>query len=87
MLDTIREYALDRLRDGGGRTEAHDRHASYYLALAKEDNGADDWPGAFEPEGPVAPAQYRNLPDIDEIIEQHLQHGRVAPAAGGAEHA
>jgi len=35
LLDTIREYALDRLRDGGDWTETHDRHAAYYLALAE----------------------------------------------------
>jgi len=35
LLGTIREYALDRLRDGGDWTEAHDRHAAYYLALAE----------------------------------------------------
>jgi predicted ATPase len=35
LLETIREYALDRLRDGGDWTEAHDRHAAYFLALAE----------------------------------------------------
>jgi len=35
LLETIREYALDRLRDGGGWAQAHDRHAAYFLALAQ----------------------------------------------------
>ena len=35
MLETIREYALDRLRETGDWTSTHDRHASYFLALAK----------------------------------------------------
>ena len=35
LLETIREYALDRLRNGGEWTEAHDRHAAYFLALAE----------------------------------------------------
>jgi predicted ATPase len=35
LLETIREYALDRLREGGEWTEAHDRHAAYFLALAE----------------------------------------------------
>jgi tetratricopeptide (TPR) repeat protein len=35
LLETIREYALDRLRGGAGWREAHDRHAAYFLALAK----------------------------------------------------
>jgi predicted ATPase len=35
LLETIREYALGRLRDSGAWPEAHDRHAAYFLALAK----------------------------------------------------
>jgi len=39
LLETIREYALERLRDGVDWTGAHDRHAAYFLALAEP---ADD---------------------------------------------
>jgi tetratricopeptide (TPR) repeat protein len=35
LLETIREYALGRLRDGGAWQQAHDRHAAYFTALAK----------------------------------------------------
>src|SRR5215471_9571803 len=35
LLETIREYALERLGDSGGWGEAHDRHAAYFLALAE----------------------------------------------------
>ena len=35
LLETIREYALGRLRDSGAWQEAHDRHAAYFTALAK----------------------------------------------------
>jgi len=35
LLETIREYALERLRDGAGWREAHDRHAAYFWALAE----------------------------------------------------
>ena len=35
LLETIREYALDRLREGGDWVETHDRHAAYFLALAE----------------------------------------------------
>ena len=35
LLDTIREYALERLRDGADWREAHDRHAAYFRALAE----------------------------------------------------
>ena len=34
LLETIREYALQRLRRSADWTEAHDKHAAYYLALA-----------------------------------------------------
>jgi hypothetical protein len=35
LLETIREYAMDLLRDSGDWKEVHDRHAAYFLALAK----------------------------------------------------
>jgi predicted ATPase len=35
LLETIREYALERLRAGADWQEAHDRHAAYFLALAE----------------------------------------------------
>jgi predicted ATPase len=35
LLETIREYALDRLREGGDWVQTHDRHAAYFLALAE----------------------------------------------------
>ena len=34
LLETIREYALGRLRADGAWQEAHDRHAAYFMALA-----------------------------------------------------
>jgi len=35
LLETIRDYALQRLRDGADWAKAHDRHAAYFLALAE----------------------------------------------------
>jgi len=35
LLETIRQYALERLRGGASWQEAHDRHAAYFLALAE----------------------------------------------------
>jgi predicted ATPase len=34
LLETIREYALERLRERGDWVQARDRHAAYFLALA-----------------------------------------------------
>src|SRR5262249_13983559 len=36
MLDSIRDYALERLRDNGEWREAHRGHAAHFLALALE---------------------------------------------------
>ena len=44
LLETIREYALERLRDSADWEEAHDRHAAYFRALAE--------PTAAELQGP-----------------------------------
>jgi predicted ATPase len=35
LLETVREYALERLRNSGAWDEAHDRHAAYFAALVK----------------------------------------------------
>ncbi len=35
LLETIREYALDHLRDSADWRDVHDRHAAYFLTLAK----------------------------------------------------
>ncbi|HEV2124149.1 MAG TPA: tetratricopeptide repeat protein, partial [Chloroflexota bacterium] len=37
LLETIREFRLDRLRESGEMGEVARRHAAYYLALAEED--------------------------------------------------
>ena len=44
MLETIREYALDRLRETGDWVGTHDRHAAYFMALARP--GRDELHGA-----------------------------------------
>jgi predicted ATPase len=44
LLETIREYALERLAAGGDWVQAHDQHATYFQALAE--------PAAAELSGP-----------------------------------
>lgn len=36
LLDTVRHYAADRLRESGEEQRVRDRHLSYYLALAEK---------------------------------------------------
>lgn len=36
MLETIRQYARDKLHDAGGGTSVRDRHLAYFLLLAEE---------------------------------------------------
>ena len=45
LLETIREYALERLRDGADWREAHDRHAAYFRALAEPTTAELQGPG------------------------------------------
>ena len=57
LLETIREYALDRLREGDDWTGAHDRHAGYFAGLAE--------PGGAELTGPG------QLPWLDRLETDH----------------
>jgi len=53
LLETIRDYALERLAGGGDWVQAHDRHAAYFQALAE--------PAAAELAGPGQLAWLRRL--------------------------
>jgi predicted ATPase len=54
LLDTLRQYALERMRDAHGEwREAHDRHCTYYVALA--------FPAAAELQGQGQLAWLRRL--------------------------
>jgi predicted ATPase len=64
LLDTIREYALARLReDGGDWRDAHDRHAAYFLSLA-------------EPAGP----ELEDLGQLEWLDRLEADHGNLAAA-------
>lgn len=36
LLETVRQFAAEKLDEAGERAELHDRHAQYYLSLAEE---------------------------------------------------
>ena len=68
MLATIREFALERLRENGEETTTRDRHARYFLDLA-ERAGPQVWESA-------APAQV-------DLIEREHDNFRAALARSG----
>ncbi len=45
MLETIREYAAERLAESGGAAQVRERHARYFLAVAESANLSDWAPG------------------------------------------
>jgi predicted ATPase len=45
LLETIRDYALERLHENGNWVQAHDRHAAYFLADAEPGAAALAGPG------------------------------------------
>lgn len=49
MLETIREYATERLDEQGGQDELHDRHAAYFLVRAED--AAAEGPSAVQKSG------------------------------------
>ena len=57
LLETIRDYALERLAGGGDWVQAHDRHAAYFQALAE--------PSGAELAGPG------RLPWLDRLETEH----------------
>ena len=76
LLETIREYALDRLRDSGEWDDVHDRHAAYFLALAR--------PGQGELRGPGQLAWLNRLEmrhdNISAALSWLLARGQAGPA-------
>jgi predicted ATPase len=75
LLETIREYALERLRDSGAWQEAHDRHAAYFEGLAapaESELGGEGqlaWLSRLETEGGNLSAVMSWLMDQDRLDE------------------
>jgi predicted ATPase len=73
LLGTIREYALERLRDGGDWDQAHDRLAAHFRALARptaaelQGRGQLAWLDRLETEHDNLSAMISWLVDQDEL--------------------
>jgi predicted ATPase/DNA-binding XRE family transcriptional regulator len=71
MLEPVRQYALERLEEGGGAEDTRSRHAGYYLALAErggpELRGRDQaiWLGRLETE----------LDNLRAALSWSVEHG------------
>jgi predicted ATPase/DNA-binding SARP family transcriptional activator len=48
LLETVRQYAADRLGEAGGASATRDRHAAYYLELAERSSSETTERGTFE---------------------------------------
>jgi predicted ATPase len=75
MLETVREYALERLRETAGWREAHDRHAAHYLSLAEaaeaglKGPGQPGWLGRLENEHDNLRAAMSRFLEQDRVEE------------------
>jgi len=61
MLETLREYALEKLKEEGRLTELRDRHAMSYLHQTQQ------WSEQLEGSGDAATAMRRTIMDLDNI--------------------
>ena len=77
LLETIREYALDRLREGGDWVPAHDRHAAYFLDLAEPAEADLTGPGQLAWLDRLE-AEYANL---SAALSWLVDHGPLEQAA------
>ena len=77
LLETIREYALERLAESGSEAEARRRHAAYFLRFAEEMDRQADAGNVFAEVAARVSVEYDNLrgalewardADEDEIL-------------------
>jgi tetratricopeptide (TPR) repeat protein len=75
MLETVRQYALERLQEGGGEHAARDRHLAFYLRLVEGIRSEL-----------VGPQQARCLEQLDRELDNLLAaHAWCAHTAEGAQ--
>ena len=86
LLETIRDYARERLRENGQWKEAHDRHAAHYLELAESAGAGLEGPSSAGAglEGPSQVAWLDRLEaehdNLGAAISWFLDQGQPGPA-------
>jgi predicted ATPase len=75
MLETIREYALERLEESGEADELHRRHADFFLAFAESANMSAE--GDYGRRYDVVPPEQDNL---RAAIDRFQAAGEIEPA-------
>jgi non-specific serine/threonine protein kinase len=74
MLETVRQYALEKLVASGQESHARDRHLSFYVSLG-------EW-ALVEMDGPRQMACVRRLDDERENLLLAFDHSRGKPGGG-----
>ncbi len=85
LLETIREYALERLRAAGEESEVRERHLARYLALAERATGTAGAGGDTEEAWLAVDIDYENLMAVHTWCEApgHAEQGlRLVVALG-----
>ena len=76
LLETVRQYALERLAEGGAEAKSRDRHLEFYVALAQRTGS--------ELVGPQQDAWHQRLDAERDNILLAFSHARHAPGGGAA---
>ncbi len=76
LLETVRQYALERLAESGDEAAIRDRHLGFYVALSEL--------AGSEILGPKQGAWHRRLDDERENVLLAFSHARRAPGGGAA---
>ncbi|MBL0292331.1 MAG: winged helix-turn-helix domain-containing protein [Betaproteobacteria bacterium] len=76
LLETVRQYALERLAESGDEAASRDRHLAFYVTLAQR--------AGSEILGPAQDAWHKRLDAERENILLAFSHARRAPGGGTA---
>ncbi len=76
LLETVRQYALERLAESGEEAKVRDRHLEFYVALAQR--------AGSEIRGPKQDAWHERLDAERDNVLLAFSHARSAPGGGAA---